>query len=382
MIAITKAQARRFMLLHHGLLGERRYVGQDGIRSFVHHVGALQYDPVDICGKNADIVLCSRVLGYQKSDLSELLYTHRKLIDFFDKNLCIIPTEYFQTFLHEKLSGGYAEYYAQKGGEAVAKIKPLIYELIKQRGHVSSREIDVKDSLVWDWGISTSVARAALESMYFGGELIIHHKKGTVKSYARTEDHIPSEILNAPLPYKTNAERDIWHIYRRIRALGMLWNKASDAWLGLRIKAAGRAAVFVDLLKSDKIVEISVDGIKEPLYVAVEDMETLEAAMRMDEYEPRTEFIAPLDSFMWDRKLIAALFNFEYKWEIYTPQVKRQYGPYTLPILRGESLVGRIDMARKDGAMVINNIWMQDGERLEGEMKRDIDECLGRFCGF
>ena len=344
---ITNKQARRFMLYRHGLLGKHQFEGQKGIMAFIALVNAIQYDPVDICGKNADIVLHSRIANYEKSDLAALLYEQRKLIDYFDKNLCIIRVEDFPIFLHEKLSGGYAEAFAQRGGEAVKQIEPLISRLISERGHICAREIDVKENIEWFWGAPTSLPRAALESMYFFGELIIHHKKGTVKSYALTKDHIPKEILSAPMPYNTDEERHAWHIRRRISAVGMLWNKSSDAWLSLRLKAAARNAAFAKLLDAGEILEVNVEGIKEPLYICANEQETLEAIVQGEEHEPRTEFIAPLDSLMWDRKLIDALFNFQYKWEIYTPQTQRKYGPYTLPILHDDALTHRHSKKRR-----------------------------------
>ena len=36
------------------------------------------------------------------------------------------------------------------------------------------------------------------------------------------------------------------------------------------------------------------------------------------------------------------LFDFDYKWEIYTPAAQRKYGFYVLPILYGERFIGRI----------------------------------------
>jgi uncharacterized protein YcaQ len=38
------------------------------------------------------------------------------------------------------------------------------------------------------------------------------------------------------------------------------------------------------------------------------------------------------------------MFGFEYRIEIYTPEPKRQFGYYTLPILHNRDLVGRIDL--------------------------------------
>ena len=41
---------------------------------FVCQAGCIQFDPVDVCGKNAELTLQSRVKGFKKSMLWELLY--------------------------------------------------------------------------------------------------------------------------------------------------------------------------------------------------------------------------------------------------------------------------------------------------------------------
>ena len=93
MNTITKEQARRFILIKQGLLGAYRYTGKDGAYEYVRQAGCIQYDPVDVCGKNAELTLQSRVKGFKKSMLQDLLYKDRKLIDYADKELSIWPTE-------------------------------------------------------------------------------------------------------------------------------------------------------------------------------------------------------------------------------------------------------------------------------------------------
>lgn len=85
MIQLTNHQARQFLLLKHGLLGEYELAGKPGILDFVRQAGCIQYDPIDVCGKNPELVLQSRIKGFTKDMLSELLYEDRSLVDYPEK---------------------------------------------------------------------------------------------------------------------------------------------------------------------------------------------------------------------------------------------------------------------------------------------------------
>lgn len=94
----TQKQARNFLLLKHGLIGKYKYKGKDGVRSYIRQAGCIQFDPIDVCGKNAELVLQSRVQGFTKEMLYQLLYEDRKLIDYFDKNMSIFCVEDWKYF--------------------------------------------------------------------------------------------------------------------------------------------------------------------------------------------------------------------------------------------------------------------------------------------
>jgi len=384
MISLTNRQARQFMLRKHGLLGTHRFAGKQGVLDFIRQAGCVQYDPVDVCGRTVDITLNARVDGYTKAMLDELLYQNRKLVDCSDKQLSVMLVEDLPVFLNRQAGGGYAEMYDSCGGEAVQRIAPQIRKLIAERGHVSAADIAVDGTIEWKWSIMASLPRVALESMYFRGELIVHHKTGTNKSYALMKDYVPANILNAPLPFETEEERLAWHVKRRIGAVGMLWNRASDAFLGLRIKTAERTSAFTKLLADGAIFEAAVEGIKDMFYILEDDRTLLEAILSGEEFPTRTEFLAPLDNLMWDRKLIQALFGFAYTWEIYTPAVKRKYGAYVLPILHGDQFVGRIEAVceRKTKTLVVKNIWYEDSVRQTKKLEAAVDDCLKRFAMF
>ena len=85
MLTVTRDQARQFILLRQGLLGEHRFIGKNGAYQYVRQAGCIQFDPVDVCGRNAELTLQSRVKGITRKTLSDLLYRDRLLVDYSDK---------------------------------------------------------------------------------------------------------------------------------------------------------------------------------------------------------------------------------------------------------------------------------------------------------
>ncbi len=388
MITLTNLQARQFLLCKHGLLGEYRFTGKQGALDYIRQTGCIQFDPVDSCGKNAELVLQSRVKGFTKKMLDELLYTDRSLFDFPDKNLSIIPTEdwpYFERYRTAAREGG-LRFKLMRELERQAK------DYIEANGAVSSDDLPLSgqpEKINWrsaiHWSGATNAARAVLEQLYSTGEFVIHHKKGARKYYDLSEKHIPGEILNAPDPLPDNLEHQKWRVLRRIGAVGLLWNRPSDAWLNIwELKAPKRNEVFEQLLGEGKIFAVQVEGLKDTLYCRAEDIPLLEDVLQNNEYKPRCEFIAPLDCLMWDRKLIKALFGFEYTWEIYTPADKRKYGFYVLPIIYGSSFIGRVEAMneRKVKILVVRNIWYEDGVKRTKKLQAAISSCIKRLAVF
>jgi uncharacterized protein YcaQ len=379
-LTLTKAQARLFILAHQNLWPPHSLESKADILDHVRRVGCIQFDPLNIVGRNPELVLQARVAGFRPAMLQELLYEDRKLVDALDKNMAIYCVEDWPYFRRRR--EGAKRYYGDSSRPATA-ILPQVRQAIEERGPLSSLDLDFDQTVDWSWS-PTRVARAALESMYAWGELIVHHKVNTRKVYDFASRHIPEALLSAPDPNPTEEQFHNWYVLRRIGSIGLIWNRAGDAWLGMqRIKSKQRTAALARLLEKGQVMEVRVPDIEQSLYLRSEDRATLERALDSDDLPPRAAILAPLDNLLWDRRFVEALFGFYYIWEVYKPVAERRYGYYVLPILYGDQFVARFEPGRdkESGAVMIKNWWWEPGVNQSEAMRADLRRCFQRFLG-
>jgi hypothetical protein len=129
---------------------------------------------------------------------------------------------------------------------------------------------------------------------------------------------------------------------------------------------------MAELVQKGEIVPVDVEGVKAhatPHFLSLLDQPPL---------EPRVAFIAPLDQFMWDRKMIAHIFGFDYVWEIYVPEAKRRWGYYVLPVLFGNALVARAEFWCRKGVLELRRWHFEPGD--PGRMFfSEFERSLGEF---
>ena len=389
MLTITRDQAKRFILSKQGLLGAYRFTGKDGAYRYVRQAGCIQYDPVDVCGRNAELTLLSRVKGFKKQILADLIYRDRLLVDYPDKELSIWPAEdwpYFKSYRDRSL-----EHKKRFPGFGALEERAVAY--IREHGPVSSDTLPIDGDIFWhssmhwsgNWHGRSPAARSVLEQMYTDGILLIHHKAGTRKFYDLADRYLSPALLGAPCPCPDDDSFIRWRILRRIGAVGLLWDRRSDAFLGIGMTAPQRSAAFEALAARGEILPVETEGIRQPLYMLSQDAPLMDAVLDgTADRKARLEFLAPLDPMLWDRKLIEALWDYQYSWEIYTPAEKRRYGHYVLPMLYGESFIGRIEAAadRKNSRLDVKNIWFEPGARRGKRLDAAIIRSLHRLAAF
>ncbi len=376
MINITRKEAREFILKYQNIYNPRQLKSDDEIINFIQKVGCIQYDPLSKIAKNADLVLQSRCKNYSEKTLYRLLYEKRALLDGWDKNMSIWSVNDWPYFSRKRKA--FKSRYKSRVAE-FKSVKNEIKKKIEKYGYINSKDVSGNKKVNWSWA-PTDIGRASLESMYHCGELVIHHKEGTRKFYGFTKNILPKRIINKQDPNAKIDDYHEWYVKRRIGSIGLLWNRSGDSWLGSKLKKGDRSNAIEKLLKKDEIEHVKIDDIDELCYLAKKDIKILDDTKVYNE----ASMIAPLDNLIWDRRFISRIFNFDYKWEVYTPVKDRKFGYYVLPVIYQEKFIGRCEpiIDRKNNELILMNWWWEKEIKQNSDMTRALIKCFKDFAKF
>jgi uncharacterized protein YcaQ len=384
-MTLSKAHARRFLLAHQNLWPPRQIQDKAGILDFFRCVSCIQFDPIDIVGRNPDLVLHARVTGCDRGLLNELLYTDRLLWDGWDKVASVYLTTDWPYFARRRaaMRRYHAETERSKPGFEAA---PDILKLVRQRGPTSSldlKDLEKDDTVSWSWGHRARLGSTALDILYDIGEIGIHHRVANRRVFDLTERLLPADLLAAPDPNETDEDYLNWHILRRVGSYGLAYAGIGHYWQGiLGVNSTVRHATLTRLVEQGDAVAVALEDVpKRVFFMRTADLPTLDAVQDQDPPQPQAAFIAPLDNLIWNRILIRLVFDFDYTWEAYTPAAKRKYAHYVLPVLYGDRFVARFEPAfdKKTCEFTIANWWWEEGVWPDDAMCTALADCLGEF---
>lgn len=362
---LSRDVARRFLILRHLLAPPRQLPPEpESVLRVIDQLGSLQFDPLEIAGRNHDLVLLARIEGYRRPWTDRWLYQDRVLYETYNKQFSIVPTAelpwYRVTWDRQRVShaaGTFDEH------------APLVEELlgrIRADGALSSTDFEARAAIDWYWR-PTNQVRAILEALAEAGLLAISRREGNRRVYDLTERLFPAALLDE----RPSPEEQLRHkLLSRYRAVGLLGATGEyTLWMGTG-PAIARRAMIEALVDNGALIPVQIDGLKRHRYVVAGELAILEQARQEVDagappggVDPGVAFLAPLDPLVWDRDLLRRLFDFDYVWEVYVPEKKRRWGYYVLPILYGDRLVGRIEprIERRSGALRIAGLWWEPG---------------------
>jgi uncharacterized protein YcaQ len=348
-LALSRAEARRFLAVYH-------FTSTD-LPGVFARLGTVQYDPLNPVGRNPDLVLQARVPGYQVDDWQKIAYTDRLIYDAWDKQVCLVPVSDWPMRARIRANTdrwGYHERILHDEAEAV---EAALAEL-DRRGPLSSLEFEDQshftDRTAW---YGPKRIKHILRALWDRGVIVTHHRQGGRHYYDRAARVIPPEHFNAP-PLLDEAAYTRWIVGKRAQAMGLV-RPTAEATVWSECGAASvRTKALQELVEMGTLTPalVSENGAKGwPAYLPTNALPLLEAPAP----DPRVIFVAPLDSLLWDRRMVMQFFDFDYVWEVYKPEAQRRWGYYVLPVFYGDRFVARLDSRLERGVWTIARWWWE-----------------------
>ena len=340
-VRVTAEVARRFLVARHSLAPARSLAGgSDAVREFFTRFGSLQFDPIAVAGRSHDLVLHARIADYDPA-WCDSLYERREIFEAVNKGLSLVATDEYPWFRApwSRKEQRVLER-SPRGRGARARPDPRGGATLVARFRAPQRSVD-------------RLVRSTHKRRPRRARGIRVHRRARAGATSRQPPLLrppgaapPAAVLGRDIPL---AEQLRHKLHSRYRAHGLLGASSGGDVFGSLGPAKptadwpghpGRTALRAELIESGALVPVEVEGVRGTRYVLENEVHLLEAP---PEPPPSVAFLSPFDPLVWDRKLLASLFEFDYVWDLFHPPAKRRFGWYVLPILFRERFVGRFE---------------------------------------
>lgn len=349
---LTLSQARRLALHHQGLTKPDRFGrGINGVERAIHALRYVQIDTISVVNRAHHHVLQSRVGNYQEDWLSRLLSERRSIFEYWHHAAAYLPMEDYR--FYRPIMEGFKKHKMRDPKTAAEVLKRVQID-----GPMQSKDFEapagVKSGGWWEW----KPAKLALEELFLSGDLMVTERRGFQKVFDLTERVLPDHIDTSK---PTDDERAIFYVNHMLKAQGIAraqdigyMRHIASRWEKFKILPGIQAALDAGVA-SGEIVTSVIDG--DTYYAKADDLEALPARVSKN----RIQILNPFDNIIINRSKLASLFDFQYQIECYVPEPKRKFGYYTLPMLLGDTFIGRIDCKahRKQKRLTVNNLWLE-----------------------
>ena len=374
---IPLAQARLLQLAAQGLLAPPRSPATPlALRRCIERMQLLQIDTIHVVARSPYLVLFSRLGAYLPAWLDAAL-AEGHLFETWAHEACFAPAA--DVALHRSYNRGARSHWGLKHAQkSVASHRPQLDALlahIHASGPVKSSDFERKDGQTgngwWGW----KDEKRWLETLFATGELMVARRD----SFQRVSDlahRVHPQLADAVLPDAAEVHRQFTE--KAILALGI----TQARWVHdyFRQKPRLKDADLDGLVAQGIVQRVDVQGWTVPGYVHRHHAELLQKALAGKLRATHTTLLSPFDPLIWDRERVSTMWGFDYRIECYTPEEKRSYGYFVLPILHKGALVGRLDAKahRAQGVFEVKALYLEDGMALSDASVLAVAEAITR----
>jgi uncharacterized protein YcaQ len=374
---LSLTAARNIHLAAQGLLtAPKRRADKDAVLAAIHTMGVLQIDTISVVARSPYLVLWSRLGDYQAEWLEQHLEEGR-LFEYWSHEACFLPIQSFGRYRHQMLNPEamgwkFNQTWLKENASQVQQILKHIHEFGACRSADFERT-DGKTGGWWEW----KPEKRSLEVLFTTGKVMVARRQKFHRVYDLTERVHPHWNDQRDLRNPLDDLRD--QVLDAVRALGI----CKAGWIAdyFRMKKLAPALQAESLYQQGLLRQITVEGWSEPAYYHPDQQGIIDQALAGQLRATHTCLLSPFDPVVWDRKRALEFFDFDYRIECYTPEAKRKFGYFTLPILRRGKIIGRVDAKahRKDGVMEIKALHLEEKVKFSDALSNDISKTLQGF---
>ncbi|ELW9448217.1 YcaQ family DNA glycosylase [Burkholderia cenocepacia] len=381
MLTLSPASARALHLAAQGLLTPpRRKATKADVLDTIRRMAQLQIDTIHVVARSPYLVLFSRLGDFSPHWLDEHL-AEARLFEYWSHEACFLPIEQFGLMRYKMLdpSGMGWKYAAEWHEQNRPEIERLLAR-IRDEGPVRSadfaREDGVKGNGWWD----RKPEKRHLEVLFTTGDLMVSERRNFQRVYDVRERVLPDWDDTRDLPPREAVLPAL--LDYTCRALGVV---RAD-WVAdyYRLPRRSYRAELERLADAGDLIPVQIDDWKEPAYVHRSLDALLPAAAADTLRSTVTTLLSPFDPVVWDRRRASTLFGFDYTIECYTPEHKRRYGYFCLPVLHRGRLVGRVDAKahRTLGTFELKAVHVEPGVRFGAGLAADVAKAVKKLAAW
>jgi uncharacterized protein YcaQ len=214
---------------------------------------------------------------------------------------------------------------------------------VREKGIVHPDEVDRHfghGRVTGYWGGASNASTHLLAAMHYQGMLRVVGRDAGIRLYS-VHDHGSSLIDNTERDARLDALVDaVMRVYApmpvgRLRSVGWRLRYAAPQWQRAIPPALRRAEKRLPHAKVDGVEWYWPEG------------ESLKSATPPE----AVRLLAPFDPVVWDRDRFERLWGWTYRFEAYTPALKRIRGYYALPMLWRDRVIGWANLTVSDGEL-------------------------------
>jgi uncharacterized protein YcaQ len=327
---LTLSQLRSLTLESQGLTKSYPFGnGKDAVLKALEHLGYLQIDSLSIVERAHHHTLWTRIPDYKTEYLNELV-EERKIFEYWFHAASYLPMKDFRFALPQMIEVKQSEthYY-----NADPKVMKYVVDTIRAEGPKKARDFENETKKAGSWW-SWKPTKIAFERLFLQGDLMISSRNGMQKTYDLSENVLPKSI-NTSLP--TDLEFAEYLVKTYLQAYGFTTLKQITHLKTGELIRKNVDKVLKSMLHEGTIQQLNIENM--PSVFVNKDI--LEKSI--NHTTSNVQILSPFDNSIIHRDRLKQFFNFDYKMECYTPKEKRQFGYFCLPILFGNTFIGRVD---------------------------------------